>query len=194
MNEQELIAFESEIAELFNQGKIRAPIHLHGGNERQLIEIFKLIKPDDWVFSTHRSHYHALLKGIPPELVKAEILKGNSISLQFPEYRFHTSAIVGGIIPIALGVAMTGDTVWCFVGDMAAETGIFHECIKYADGHKLNINFIVENNGFSVETATQKVWGYSHYSYRLKKPNMKKYPYERTYPHQGTGKWITEWK
>ena len=178
MDEEDLIKFEADIASHFNNGEIRAPIHLHGGNERQLIEIFKDIKPEDWVFSTHRSHYHALLKGIPPELIKAEILGGNSISLQFPEYRFHTSAIVGGIIPIALGVAMAGEKAWCFVGDMAAETGIFHECAKYARNFELPIHYIVEDNGWSGDTPTDKVWGYK---------------YKRTWPHSGTGKWITTW-
>ncbi|KKL62895.1 hypothetical protein LCGC14_2180590, partial [marine sediment metagenome] len=105
---EELIAFERDIADCFERGEIRAPVHLHGGNEEQLRALFCHINPSDWVFSTHRSHYHALLKGVPPELVKAEILKGNSISLQFPEYHFFTSAIVGGILPIALGVAMSG--------------------------------------------------------------------------------------
>ena len=178
MNEKELIEFENDIAEIFNKGNIRAPIHLHGGNEASLIEIFKDIKDTDWVFSTHRSHYHALLKGVPPELVKAEILNGNSICLRFPEYKFVTSAIVGGIIPIALGVAMAGEKVWCFIGDMAAETGIFHECAKYAGNYNLPIHFIVEDNGFSVDTPTDRVWGYK---------------YSRKWPHSGTGKWITTW-
>ena len=100
LNSTELIEFEKEIAELFEAGKIRAPVHLHGGNEEQLIEIFKQIKPEDWVCSTHRSHYHALLKGIPREYVKRAILAGQSITLNFAEYRFFTSAIVGGILPI----------------------------------------------------------------------------------------------
>ena len=37
---------------------------------KNLIKIFKNIKSDDWVFSTWRNHYHALLKGIPKELLK----------------------------------------------------------------------------------------------------------------------------
>lgn len=175
MTIQELIDFEEGIKTLFEDAQIRAPVHFHVGAEDGLIEIFKYINPSDWVFSTHRSHYHALLKGIPPELVKAEILKGNSISLQFPRYRFYTSAIVGGILPIALGVAMTGETVWCFVGDMAAETGIFHECLKYATGHQLPIHFVVEDNGMSVDTPTEKVWRFS---------------YQRKFPHQGSGVWL----
>jgi len=172
----DLLSFEHDIIDAFMQGMIAAPIHLHGGNEDQLERIFQHVGPNDWVFSTHRSHYHALLKGIPPEEIKAEILKGNSIHLWFPQYNFYTSAIVGGIIPIAVGAAMTGKTCWVFIGDMAAETGMFHECVKYATGHNLPITFVVEDNGFSVDTPTKKVWRYS---------------YRRKFPHQGCGKWVT---
>jgi pyruvate dehydrogenase E1 component alpha subunit len=175
MNKKQLIEFEKDIASIFEQGKIKAPIHLHGGNESELIKIFKNIKPTDWVLSTHRSHYHALLKGVPPELVKVEILKGHSITLNFQRYKFLTSAIVGGILPIAVGLAMAGEKVWVFVGDMASETGMFHECVKYATGHKLPITFVVEDNGFSVDTPTEKVWRYS---------------YQRTFPHQGSGVYV----
>lgn len=184
MTAEELIEFEEEIAGLFEQGKIKAPVHLHGGNENQLIEIFKEIQPEDWVFSTHRSHYHALLKGLPRWWVREEILQGNSIHLSNPAYHFFTSAIVGGVCPIALGVAMTGQKVWVFVGDMAAETGIFHECLKYAWGHQLPIKFIIENNGMSVDSPTREVWGVNGI---LDSEHTKTYNYERVWPHQGMG-------
>ena len=41
MDKKELIAFEEEIASLFNEGRIRAPVHLYQGNEDKIIEIFK---------------------------------------------------------------------------------------------------------------------------------------------------------
>ena len=41
MNKKQLIDFENDIAETFNQGKIRAPIHLYSGNENFLINFFK---------------------------------------------------------------------------------------------------------------------------------------------------------
>ena len=180
---KELIEFEDEIKELFLQGKIRSPVHLSGGNEFYLIDIFKKIKPNDWVFSTHRSHYHALLKGIPS--IKEEILKNHSINLNSKKHKFFTSAIVGGCIPIALGVAFKSkDHVWCFVGDMSSETGIFHECTKYAGGHNLPITFIVEDNGLSVNTPTKEVWGEDD-------ADIIRYSYERTYPHQGSGQFVT---
>lgn len=175
ITKEELIAFEAEIAQLFEAGKIRAPVHLSGGNEEELIGIFENINPGDWVFATHRSHYAALLVGIPKETLKAEILAGHSITINNAEHHFFSSAIVGGILPIAVGVAMTGQKVWCFVGDMAVETGIFHECVKFSLGHKLPIHFVVEDNGYSVKTPTEAVWRYS---------------YQSQWPHQGTGKWI----
>ena len=175
MTKEELIAFETEIAQMFEAGLIHSPVHLSGGNEEALIQIFQNIKPDDWVLSNHRSHYHALLKGIPPEWLRQEILNNHSITLNNKDYHFFSSAIVGGILPIAVGIAMTQQTVWCFVGDMSSETGMFHECVKYAKGQKLPIHFIVEDNGMSVETPTSDVWRYS---------------YQRTLPHQGVGRFV----
>jgi len=63
ITKDELIAFEERIARLFEQAQIPYPIHLSGGNEYQLIEIFKEINERDYIFSTHRSHYHYLLAG-----------------------------------------------------------------------------------------------------------------------------------
>ena len=62
---KKLINFENKIANLFNLAKIRAPVHLHSGNELSLIKIFKKIKKNDWIFCSWRSHYHCLLKGVP---------------------------------------------------------------------------------------------------------------------------------
>ena len=106
LSRQELIGFEEEIKNIFLEGKIRGPVHLSRGNENPLIRIFQQIKKEDWVFSTHRSHYHALLKGIEPEWIRNEILAGRSICLNNKEFNFLTSAIVGGTLPIALGLAM----------------------------------------------------------------------------------------
>ncbi len=180
----ELQAFEREVADAFEAKRIRAPIHLSDGNEAQLIEIFQEIPPDAWVFSTWRSHYHALLHGVPRELVMAEILAGRSMMLHFPEYRFFTSAIVGGTLPIATGVAATGAQVWCFVGDMAASTGAFHDAERYAIGHYLPIRFVVEDNGLSTNTPTAETWGHGVVAV------TQRYTYTRSYPHVGSGVYV----
>ena len=75
MNKQKLIKFEEDIAKLFNAGKIKAPVHLYHGNENKLIEIFKKIKKNDWVFCSWRSHYQCLLKGVPENKIKTLRLK-----------------------------------------------------------------------------------------------------------------------
>ena len=182
MTPEELKDFEAEVAVHIQAGHIHAPVHLSGGNEDQLIEIFKEVKPEDWVLSTWRSHYHALLKGIPREEVMAEILAGRSMMLHFPQYKFLTSSIVGGILPIACGLAAAGERVWCFVGDMAASAGIFHESLKYSRRHGFPVNFVVEDNGLSTNTPTGEAWGREDTVW----PNrLHRYYYTRTYPHYG---------
>ena len=180
ITKEELIAFEADIASLFEQAKIPSPCHLSGGNEDALIDIFRYIKPTDWVFSNHRSHFHALLKGVPPEWLKAEILANHSITINNAEYKFFSSAIVGGILPIAVGVAMMGQPAWVFVGDMASSGGIFYECYKYSVGHNLPITFIIEDNGWSVNSPSKETWG----------SKLSSYEYIRQYPHVGVTKWV----
>lgn len=200
MRKEDLIQFEEEIKDLYLDKKVHSPIHLCKGNEEKLISVFSNIKSNDWVCSTHRSHYHALLKGIPIDWLKAEILANHSISLNNAKYKFITSAIVGGIVPIAMGIAwaikrrnfaehnfVNGEKVWVFVGDMAAETGGFWECVKYSFWHQLPITFIIEDNGLSVNTPTQKVWGGWGNSFPN---NVRWYSYKRGYPHHGAGTWI----
>ena len=195
MNIQELINFETDIANMLNNAKIKAPIHLYYGNEEKLIKIFKKIKKKDWVFCSWRSHYQCLLKGVPKKEVKKAIVSGKSISLCFPDYNIYSSAIVGGNIPIALGVAINlklrkkKSKVYCFMGDMTSETGIMHECYKYAVNHKLPIHFVIEDNGVSVCTNTRSVWNKAKISYEnIKSKYVTYYRYKTKYPHAGAGK------
>ena len=102
MDKKELISFEEDIKKIYEDGKIKAPVHLSGGNEEQLIEIFKNVDKDDWVFSSWRNHYHALLHGVDKEFLKDLIVRGKSMSVYSDKPKFYSSSIVGGIIPIAL--------------------------------------------------------------------------------------------
>ena len=194
MTKEELIAFEDEIAALFNAGRIRAPVHLYSGNEEQIIKTFAAIRAQDWVFCSWRSHYQCLLKGVPQDLVRAEILAGRSISLCFPVQRIYSSAIVGGILPIAVGAAMSiqrrgeDSRVYCFMGEMTAESGIAHESIKYSRNHRLPIRFIVEDNEKSVCTDTRDAWNQRRLSYEgVDDDYVSYYRYQTRYPHAGAG-------
>ena len=192
MNKAQLLEFENLVAQTFNKALIRAPIHLHGGNEEELIEIFKKIKKSDWVFSSWRSHYHCLLKGVDQIKLLEDIKEGKSITLCYPDEKIYTSAIVGGIVPIALGCALgikqkgENDHVYLFVGDMTAETGTMSEAHKYALNKDLPITFVIEDNSKSVCTETNNVWG-------IKQPTLKGspkviyYKYELPWPHAGAG-------
>ena len=189
---KDLIDFEKDIADIFNRAQIRAPIHLHGNNENQLLKIFENINSEDWIFSSWRSHYHCLLKGVPPKQLKKDILDGKSMTLLYPEYKIYTSAIVAGVIPIALGTALAlkregkNEKVYLFMGGMTSETGAAHEAHKYATSHNLPLEFIIEINHKSVCTDTLKTWNMSKYSLVGKK-NVTHYEYDLPWPHAGSG-------
>lgn len=194
MTKEELINFENKIAEQFNLGKIRAPVHLYYGNEEEMIDVFKNIREEDWIFCSWRSHYQCLLKGVPAAEIEKEIMEGRSISLCFPKYKVYSSAIVGGVLPIAIGTALSikrsgeDSKVYCFMGDMTSETGIAHESIKYAIQHKLPIKFIIEDNTKSVCTDTREVWNNSRLIYEgFDNDMIYYYKYETKYPHAGAG-------
>jgi pyruvate dehydrogenase E1 component alpha subunit len=196
MKKEDLINFETEIAEIFNEGKIKAPVHLYSGNEDKMIDIFKDINEDDWVFCSWRSHYQCLLKGVPPETLKQDIIDGKSITLCYPEYKIYSSAIVTGIIPIATGLSLDiknkkgKNKVWCFIGDMTSETGTFFENWKYSVNHDLPITFIIEDNNKSVCTDTRQTWGADKLFFEDETRKIIYYKYESIYPHAGAGKRI----
>ena len=190
----QLIAFENEVAARFNAGKIRAPVHLYWGNEENIIKTLAGVRPQDWIFCSWRSHYQCLLKGVPEQEVMDEIMAGRSISLCFPQHRIYSSAIVGGVLPIAVGTALSiqrsGEDakVYCFMGEMTAETGIAHESIKYSINHKLPIHFVVEDNGKSVCTDTREAWAQQTLSFDERSDAwITYYRYETKYPHAGAG-------
>jgi|TARA_R110000744_G_scaffold114363_3_gene213885 TPP-dependent pyruvate/acetoin dehydrogenase alpha subunit len=197
MTKEELIEFEDEIAEYFNNAMIKAPVHLYHGNEEQMIDVFKKhnIGKEDWVLCSWRSHYQCLLKGVPKEELKKAILEGRSISLSFKEDRVLCSGIVTGQLSVSVGLALgikrSGGTnkVYCFMGEMTSETGAAHECIKYARNHKLPIHFIVEDNGKSVCTDTRATWAMEKMSYEdVNDEYVTYYKYDLDkYPHAGAG-------
>jgi pyruvate dehydrogenase E1 component alpha subunit len=190
--EEKLIRFEQSIVDIWEAGKIKGPVHLSNGNETSLIEIFKRIKETDWVFSTWRSHYHWVLKGLSADYATEIIKEGKSITMCEHEERFYASAIVGGTLPIALGVASAikkdggDDKVWVFVGDMSFESGIFYEVHKYARNFDLPLYFVVEDNGVSTYTPTDATWNIK----REIPSDVIHYTYKSKYPHYGSGKWI----
>ena len=160
-----------------------------------MVGLPELLKESDYV-SAHVFLNKETRHLIGGKELKQMILEGKSMHINSAKHRFVTSSIVGGCIPIAVGVAIgiihksINEKVYVFVGDMAGLTGIFEECARYVEYQKVNIpfkklpiEFIVECNGYSVNTP---IFNYSH----LPKISYSYYVYDRTYPHVGCGQWV----
>ena len=190
-NREQLIAFENRIKALWEEGELRYLLHLCGGNEDQLIKIFSRMKEGDWIFSTHRSHYHALLAGISEQRVEKLIRQGDSMFIFAKEKNFLSSAILAGTCCIAAGVAWDikekggKEHVWCFLGDGAEDEGHFYEAVLFASGHKLPCTFILEDNNRSVDTDKAERRG-THVP-QWPEEYVQRYHYEPVYPHAGSG-------
>lgn len=186
---ERLIAFERRIADLWEAGKLPFLLHLCGGNEDQLLEIFDDVSPGDWIFSGHRSHYHYLCAGGSEEKLEAMICRGDSMFVFDRQLNFLTSSVLGATACMAAGVAFnlkrqgSEAKVWCFLGDGAAEQGHFYEAVNFVAAHQLRCRFIIEDNDRSVDTNKS-----DRGHHRMFFPwCVESYAYRPTYPHAGSG-------
>lgn len=140
-------------------------VHLCLGQEDVPALLHEHLRPEDWLFSTHRNHGHYLAKGGSEQKLWDEILGlesgvnggfSGSQSYCDTSINFHATAIVGGLIGVATGTALalklqgSPARVVCCIGDAATEQGIFWESLNFAALHSLPILFVCENNGLSV--------------------------------------------
>lgn len=192
---EQLIAFENRIKALWESGDLPCLLHLCGGNEEQLIDLFSHIEEGDWIFSTHRNHYHALLAGVSATSLEDGIMAGRSMFTFSRERNFLSSSVLAGTAAIAAGVALDikqargRNHVWCFIGDGAVAEGHFWEAINFVEGHDLPCTFIIEDNGRQVDTPKVEHRGpHSAMDWALGLFKcVKRYEYAPTYPHAGSG-------
>ena len=108
--------------------------------------------------------------------------------------KFLSSSIAGGMIPIALGLALSikrkkqKNKVWVFIGDMTSMMGSFYEVYNYSRNFNLPLEFVIEDNGKSVYTNTKKTWNIKEIKYPK---DVFYYKFDLKYPHHGTGKWVS---
>ncbi|HEX6875606.1 MAG TPA: pyruvate dehydrogenase (acetyl-transferring) E1 component subunit alpha [Nocardioidaceae bacterium] len=161
--------FEERCIELYSAEKIRGFLHVAIGEEAVAAGVMQNLLPEDAVVSTYREHGHAIARGMPKDVVMAEMLgrltgcsrgRGGSMHLFDAGLRFYGgNAIVGGGLPLAIGVAladkMTGrrGVTACFFGDGAFAEGEFHECANLAALWRLPVLFVCENNLYAMGTA-----------------------------------------
>lgn len=187
---EQLIAFENRIKELWETGKLPFLVHLCGGNEHHLIGIFRDIKEGDWVLSSHRSHYHALLIGVPEENLEQMIRDGRSMFVFDRSKNFLSSAILGGMCGVAAGIALaihlegSEAKVWCFLGDGAEDNGHLYEAVKFVESMQLPCRFVIEDNDRSCGVSRAQRGAQFNFPWPA---CVKRYYYTPTYPHAGSG-------
>ncbi len=159
---------EETIAERYAEQEMRCPVHLSIGQEASAVGVCDALKPDDRLFSSHRSHAHYLAKGGNLNAMMAEIYgkrdgciggRGGSMHLMDPDVGMMASIpIVASSIPLATGTALSdkfdrnGKVTVSFLGDACLEEGVFHESANFAKLRGLPIIYVCENNLYSVYT------------------------------------------
>jgi pyruvate dehydrogenase E1 component alpha subunit len=189
----ELIAFKERIRAIWASGEMPFMVHFSGGNEEQLIEIFKEAKDGDWFLGSHRAHYHYLLAGGTEAELEAALRNGESMHLFNKRTNFMTSSILAGMAPIAVGIAMalkesgSPNRVWQFIGDGATDSGHFYEAAMFTEGHALPLIFVVEDNDCSVDTNKRDRRGPHSVAIYEQLKCVRKYSYISQEPHCGPG-------
>lgn len=164
--------FEERCVDLYSAQQVRGFTHLYIGQEAVATGVISQLAPQDAVVATYREHGHALARGVPMDLLMAEMLgrvtgpcrgRGGSMHVFHAPTRFYGgNAIVAGGIPLAVGLAL-GDAMQgksqvtaCFFGEGAMAEGAFHESLNLAALWRLPVLFCCENNRYAMGTALQR--------------------------------------
>ncbi|BDG06977.1 pyruvate dehydrogenase (acetyl-transferring) E1 component subunit alpha [Anaeromyxobacter paludicola] len=165
--------FEEAAGRVYTEGKIGGFCHLYIGQEAVAVGVHAALDPArDYLINGYRDHGHALAWGSPPERVMAElygkaegITKGKGGSMHMfdaPRHNFGGYGIVGGQIPLALGLAFaeryrqSDGVVVCLFGEAAVNNGAFHESLNMAALWKLPCIFVCENNRYGMGTSIER--------------------------------------
>ncbi len=164
--------FEEACGRMYMQGKIKGFLHLYIGEEAIAVGSISELSQDDYIITHYRDHGHALARGMDPNKAMAELYgkvdgtsrgKGGSMHLFDSNLNFMGGhAIVGGHLPIAVGIALgikkqkKKGLVMCFFGDGAVNEGEFHESMNLAALWELPIIFYLENNQYGMGTHVKR--------------------------------------
>ena len=164
--------FEEEAGRQYQRARAGGFLHLAIGEEATIVGTTSVMRPDDYLIGSYRTHGHAIARGTPPKNVMAELFgrvdgtsggRGGSMHIFDAEKRFMGGyGIVGGNLPIAAGIALASqykgeDAVTvCMFGDGASNTGNFGETMNLAALWKLPVLFMVENNLYGMGTSVER--------------------------------------
>ncbi len=164
--------FEEEAGRQYQRAKAGGFLHLAIGEEATIVGTTSVMRDEDFLIGTYRTHGHAIARGTDPKRVMAELFgrvdgtsggRGGSMHIFDAERRFMGGyGIVGGNLPIAAGLALASqykgeDAVTvCMFGDGASNTGNFGETMNLAALWTLPVVFLVENNLYGMGTAVER--------------------------------------
>jgi pyruvate dehydrogenase E1 component alpha subunit len=164
--------FEEEAGRQYQRAKAGGFLHLAIGEEATIVGTTSVMRDDDYLIGTYRTHGHAIARGTDPKRVMAELFgrvdgtsggRGGSMHIFDREHRFMGGyGIVGGNLPIAAGLALASqyrgeETVTvCMFGDGASNAGNFGETMNLAALWQLPVFFLVENNLYGMGTSVER--------------------------------------
>ena len=168
----EIRFFEEMIVDQYARANVPGLAHLYIGQEAVAVGACACLKQTDLITSTHRGHGHCIAKGADLNQMMAELFgksngyckgKGGSMHIaSIDAGMLGAMGIVGSGAPIAVGAALaakqlkSNQTVVCFLGDAATNTGAFHESANFAALHKLPVLFICENNLYGISVCMDR--------------------------------------
>jgi pyruvate dehydrogenase E1 component alpha subunit len=164
--------FEEEAGRQYQRAKAGGFLHLAIGEEATIVGTTSVMRAEDYLIGTYRTHGHAIARGTDPKRVMAELFgrvdgtsggRGGSMHIFDAERRFMGGyGIVGGNLPIAAGLALSSDfksedaVTVCMFGDGASNAGNFGETMNLAALWSLPILFLVENNLYGMGTSVER--------------------------------------
>lgn len=167
---------EEKIREHYMENEMKTPVHLSVGAEAIATGVIHALHRRDQFFGTCRSHGIYLARTEEVDKFFSELYgkttgllrgKGGSMHLCAPESGFlGSSAIVGSIIPVAVGAAYVNKQkgnnkiVAVFFGDGATDEGVFWESLNLACLMRLPVLFVCEDNELAVFTKASDRQGY----------------------------------
>ena len=154
--------FEEAVYEFYEQKHFGGHYHLYIGQEATGAAVMASLGAEDRIFSTHRNHGHLIARGVDPKKALAEILnrsdgtnggRGGTFHLADASVGMpHTSALVGGSVPLAAGAGFaaklkkSGGIGVSMFGDGCFEEGVVFETLNLARMWELPVIFVCENN------------------------------------------------
>jgi pyruvate dehydrogenase E1 component alpha subunit len=164
--------FEEEAGRQYQRAKAGGFLHLAIGEEATIVGTASVMREEDYLIGTYRTHGHAIARGTDPSRVMSELFgrvggtsggRGGSMHIFDAEKRFMGGyGIVGGNLPIAAGLALSSEykgedaVTVCMFGDGASNTGNFGETMNLAALWRLPVFFLVENNLYGMGTSVER--------------------------------------